>query len=206
MEKISLIIEIVVHFFIFAIFAVILYNFKGLTYKDHHFFNIICFINIISFLVFVICQSVFLGMIISYNLSYNCSEDITNELLRKENEKTKINIIYIAINLGLDFINIFINSIYILINDSLFECCNNWEKYNEEKKRIKSKRERKRNAENVREIVVNRRIINGAQEPVRESDANRGNNNRNEQQSDQIRAIRFSGNISLYTTDIASSN
>jgi len=119
MEKISLIIEIVVHFFIFAIFAVILYNFKGLTYKDHHFFNIICFINIISFLVFVICQSVFLGMINKYNLSYNCSDDITNELLRKENEKTKNNIIYIAINLGLDVFYVFINSIYILINDSL---------------------------------------------------------------------------------------
>ena len=39
--------------------------------------------------IFIICQSIFLGRIIKHDLSYNCSDRITNEVFRNENEKTK---------------------------------------------------------------------------------------------------------------------
>ena len=62
------------------------------------------FIYLILYLLFklacIICLSVFLGRIIKYNFSYYCSDEITNELLKKENEKINKSILYIAINLG----------------------------------------------------------------------------------------------------------
>ena len=58
-------------------------------------------------------------MIINNNLSYNCSDDITNELLRKENEKTKKNTIFIAINFGLDVFNLILDLIYYNYNKCL---------------------------------------------------------------------------------------
>ncbi len=214
MEKISLIVEVVILILVFVSFGIILYRFEDITclegYRD---FNKVILMCIIFIFVFVICQSVFLGMIVYYDLSYNCSDDKTNELLRKENRKTKNNIIFIAINLGLDAFNVFINLIYLLINNVLFKYCHYFEKYDEENKRIKSERERERerenererererNAQHAREIVVNRRINNGTEEPIREYDANRGNNN-NEQQNNQPRQIRYNNNISLHTSDM----
>ena len=69
-------------------------------------FLIIC---LIINLAFVICQSVFLGGIIKYNLAYHCSDEITNEILRKENLNTKTSIKFTAINLGFDIFYILFN-------------------------------------------------------------------------------------------------
>ena len=200
-ERTCLIIEIVLHIFVFIFFGIYLYRFE-----EHHslyrcyFFNFsILFISILN-LIFVICHSVFLGMIISYNFSYNCSDDITNELLRKENKKTNNNIIYIAINLSLDVFYVFINLIYLLINCLLFLYYDYEEKYKEEEERKRSERERKKNEVNTREIFVNRRINNGTEEPVREFGENRENNNSNEKQKNQPRQIN-----SLYTSNIDNS-
>ena len=77
---------------------------------------------ILIILVCAICQSVFLGRIIANDLSYNCSDDITNEVLRKENEKTKKSIIYTAVNLGLDLFFIFFNVLVILIYAIVKKC------------------------------------------------------------------------------------
>jgi len=93
-------------------------------------------------LIFVICQGVLFGMIIYYNLSYNCSDDITNGIFRKENKKTKNNIILIAINFGVDVFNLFINLIYLV-----YYIC-------------RRESERKRNKVHEREIVTNRMINN----------------------------------------------
>ncbi len=58
----------------------------------------------------IICQSVFLFRMIQNDVSdYNCSDSITNEIIRKETEFTKRNIIYTKINL-------FIDSIFLLGN------------------------------------------------------------------------------------------
>ena len=59
-------------------------------------------IGLILNLIFIICHSVFLGRIMHNDLSYKCSDDITNEVLKKENENTKKSILYTTINLGLN--------------------------------------------------------------------------------------------------------
>ena len=59
-------------------------------------------LSVLTFLICLICQAVFLGYIVHYSLSYNCSDVITNELLKKEEGKTKRSIIFTAVSLGLD--------------------------------------------------------------------------------------------------------
>ena len=51
---------------------------------------------------------------IGHNLEYNCSDNITNEVFRKENEKTKKSIFYISINLGIELFVVSLNIIYII--------------------------------------------------------------------------------------------
>ena len=68
------------------------------------------------FFICIICHSVFLGKIIYNDLSYNCSDDITNEVLKKENQNTKTSILYTSVNLGLDIFIILINVLVVLIN------------------------------------------------------------------------------------------
>ena len=65
-------------------------------------------------LVGVICQSIFLGRIIQYSSSYYCSDIITNEIIRMNNEDTEKTIIYIVINLTADIFYILLNFIPLL--------------------------------------------------------------------------------------------
>ena len=65
---------------------------------NYHVF-IYLIINSIFLLIFIICHSVFLSRIINNDISYNCSDDITNEVLRKERENTKKTILHTNINL-----------------------------------------------------------------------------------------------------------
>ena len=57
-----------------------------------------------------------MGKIIYNDLSYNCSDDITNEVSKKENQNTKASILYTSVNLGLDIFIILINVLVVLIN------------------------------------------------------------------------------------------
>ena len=66
-------------------------------------------------LVFIICHSVFIGKIIHNDLSYDCSDDITNEVLRQENTNTKKSILWIAINLGGNVFFLVYNVLIVLI-------------------------------------------------------------------------------------------
>ena len=59
-------------------------------------------INYIFLLMFIICHSVFLSRIINNDISYNCSDEITNEVLRKERKNTKKTIFHTKINLIAD--------------------------------------------------------------------------------------------------------
>ena len=88
------------------------------------FLNFILLLNLIC----LICQSVFLGKIIKNDLAYDCSDEITNEVLRLENLNTKKTIIYSGINLGADVLYILFNVLFFLIV-YIKEKCENY-KYN----------------------------------------------------------------------------
>ena len=110
-------------FFIFIVFVMeIIFGIAMIFSQNHNkkseneyifSFYIIYFL---IFLITMIGQSIFLVRIIYNNVSYNCSDAITNELFKKENENTKKTILYTAINLGLDIFIIFLNFLPILIN------------------------------------------------------------------------------------------
>ena len=57
----------------------------------------------------------FFRKIINNDLSYNCSDAITNEVLKKENDNTKKSVIYTSINLGLNIFTFFINIFTMMI-------------------------------------------------------------------------------------------
>ena len=78
--------------------------------------------------IFIIIQSVVLRKIIYYNIFYNCSDDITNEVFKKENDNTNKTILYISINIGLD---IFIILLHFLPKLKIFiiEILNKFKNY-----------------------------------------------------------------------------
>lgn len=63
-----------------------------------------------------------MGKIIYNDLSYNCSDDITNEVSKKENQNTKSSILYTSVNLWLDIFIILINVLVVLINCLINKC------------------------------------------------------------------------------------
>ena len=65
--------------------------------------------------VFITCKSIFLGIMIGHYLAYDCYDNITNEVFRKENEKTKNSNFYIFINLGIEIFVFLFNIIYMQI-------------------------------------------------------------------------------------------
>ena len=123
MEKICLLVEAIILFVIFI--SIPLLSYADTRVGSPDIFVIMYIIIIFSFptiFVCAICQSVFLGRIIANDLSYDCSDDTTNEVLRKENENTKKSMIYTATNLGLDLFLIFINIFSILICYIINKC------------------------------------------------------------------------------------
>ena len=72
-------------------------------------------IELILNLICTILQGVFFGKIIKNDLAYNCSDDITNDVLRLENLNTKKSIIYSWINLGADALFLLLNAVVIII-------------------------------------------------------------------------------------------
>ena len=142
-------------------------------------------IGLILILIFIICHAVFLGRIIHNDLSYKCSDDITNEISKKENENTKKSILYTTINLGLNIFTFLINIltmviIYLIEKFGCFLFSNNndnnrpsiMEKnFNPGEKEFKSDNI---NETNDREVVVNNRM------PVQDNQyINRQNHNAN---------------------------
>ena len=99
-EKILLLVEPIIIFVFNIIFIFIFIFLHGSDIMN----NLICcdFLYLIFFIPFMICQSVFISAIIENNLFYECSDDLTNELLNHENKNTKKTIIYGAINLAAD--------------------------------------------------------------------------------------------------------
>ena len=119
MEKICILVEAII---IFCFLGLVLYmisarckscyDFKKSIYDILFGFLVIC---LLLNLTCIICQSVFIGRIIKYDLAYHCSDEITNEVLRKENLNTKKSIKFTAINLGIDIFYILFNIFWVLI-------------------------------------------------------------------------------------------
>ena len=156
---------------------------KGLDVNDKSFsyFIAIIFFCLLLILACLISQSVFLGRIIKSDLSYNCSDDITNEVLRKENENTKKSIIYTAANLGIDIFvflfNILLYPIAYLI-DKCDDCYISSKNLNNKtnNNKINNSAKNINNSDGIHEMlgreinVVNRR-------PIQENPINYGLNN-----------------------------
>ena len=160
------------------------------TFCDHKkdslyecFFVILIISSLLSFIC-IICQSVFLRRIIDYDLSYDCSDKITNEMLRKENLNLKESIKYTAVNLGLDCFYILFNLIgflifiiLVIIEEIKFSRYmakdKNLTVYNNNDLEHNKKNEEGRNKENAKEVIVD----NGTLTIVNQSDKLADNNN-----------------------------
>ena len=66
-------------------------------------------------IISIIPQLIFVILIITNDLSYDCSDKITNELYKKLNINTKINIIIMFINLAADLLIIIIMIIILIL-------------------------------------------------------------------------------------------
>ena len=82
-------------------------------------------IMILTYISCMICSSVNLVKMKYYSVSYDCSDSITNEVFRKENQNTKILILYTAINLGFDVFFILIHILGYLYKKINCDCCYN---------------------------------------------------------------------------------
>ena len=121
MSKVCLLVEVIV-IFSALILSICLFCLIACASPSHGaggscecLFNIPAIICLSLILVCIICQSVFLGNIIKYDFDYDCSDEITNEILRKENKNTKTTIKYIAANLGLDIFFILFITLRLII-------------------------------------------------------------------------------------------
>ena len=111
-EKNSLLSEAIIISCLYVIIPSLLYHDKECKKLIPNFLLGFSFLTIFTFFI---CHSVFLGKIISNNLLYECSDDITNEVLRIANDNTRKSILYTALNLGLDIFIILINVILLLV-------------------------------------------------------------------------------------------
>ena len=159
MVKVCLLVEVIITFSLFILFicffclcgCALRHGGAGqLFYSIFLIFLIIC---LSLYLVCIICQSVFLGRIIKHDFDYDCSDEITNEILRKENINTKKSIKYTAANLGIDIFFVLFNIIFMLI---LF-IKNNF---------FNVKKEEKTNSENNNNICKENTISNSKTEDV----------------------------------------
>ena len=126
LEKIFSIIESIM-FLIFvitlSIIIIIIFRiYKGIDSLRITLFSFLI-IGLVIIFIFIICHSVFFGRIIHNDLSYNCSDEKTNEILKKENENAKKFILLTAINLGLNIFTFLINILIMLIIYLLEKYC-----------------------------------------------------------------------------------
>ena len=119
--KLLLIIEPIIMFL--SIFSLIVGACLGNC--DNVFICVFIFIGLLI-LSSLVCYVVFLLRIIRNDLSYDCSDKITNELFKIQNDNTKITILYSLINLGADLLSsiLIILSLFVLLCiDCCKDCC-----------------------------------------------------------------------------------
>ena len=129
MESILLIVEAAIIFSFFLgllIFFITGCIFIRKSSMDEKIFYMVLFAFLIIYMVFllvcIICHSVFIGRIIHNDLFYDCSDSLTNEVLRQENKNTKKTILWTAINLGGDVFFLVYNGLVVLIFYIINKC------------------------------------------------------------------------------------
>ena len=185
MEKTCLLVESIIILCLFFL-LVLSFIFNYFDKSPDYVFFVLLFLFICFFPVFIcfICQSVFLGRMIKFDLSYDCSDKITNEVIRKENINTQRSIKFTAINLAFDILYLLVNG----INIYLYKC------YSESKEELPKEiainnhkindHMDKYNIENfkkesAREVIVNNKtpaIMNEFDKPVNNINNNMNNN------------------------------
>ena len=185
MEKKCLLAEAIICFilWLFLILICIICLFKSSHFRGigaaFCFIYLICFLSL--YLICIICQSIFIGRIIKYNLEYNCSDEITNEIIKKETSKTKKHIIYILVNFGLDVFFILFNIFALSIN-FFKEKCNECDFFNFPKiKKIKNNKNKNNQVNGIskapkKEVVVNNEIPNLNNKQIGNNIINNNNN------------------------------
>ena len=160
MEKNCLLAESIVFFIVIIFFLLII---KEVDRNVEEVVSKFIILFLITDIPFIICHSVFLVGIINNDSTYECSDKITNEYLRKETTYTKKSITYTAVNLGFDVFYIAINILGLLIalinricekiEDRLYEWekKNNYEKNNYDNNNVNAQ---KIKVEPIREVVV----------------------------------------------------
>ncbi len=99
-EKILL---LVIPIILLVLWLCISFIYKLIYFSENYLVMIMHIINFLCLLTSIICSSIFLkNMVQLYNISYECSDLITNEAIKNDNSNTKRQIIYTSVNLGLD--------------------------------------------------------------------------------------------------------
>jgi membrane protein YdbS with pleckstrin-like domain len=101
--KTLLLCEFIILLVILFILLMLKLKMKEQNVKIFYVFSIICLLYYVSI---IICFIIFLVGIKKNDLFYDCSDDITNEYLKEENNNTKKSIKIVAINLVLDIVAI----------------------------------------------------------------------------------------------------
>ena len=188
-EKILLLVEPILAIFI-ALLAICAYFGGG---GDEAFKCFIIFYSLL-FVSCIICHIVFFARIIYYDFSnYECSDKITNEIIRIENLNTKKTILFTAINLGADLIIIIFN-VFPFLYPKCEDCCDNChlnlcEKCcNFIKDKICKKKKSKENVtskKGIRKTVYTEKTRNKIGNKIKVN--NNGNNNiKREENSDKV--------------------
>jgi hypothetical protein len=138
-------------------------------------------------LICIICQGVFLGKIIKYDLSYDCSDEKTNEVLRLENLNTKKSIIYTWVNLGLDIFyllfNVFAHLVFLIMKilDVVeLDCCCEIESKDTKISTYNNNRYDFKANEPIREVIPNEGIQNQIEKPEDNNNIDNNINNNND--------------------------
>ena len=110
-------------------------------------------------------------------MEYNCSDEITNEIIKKETSKTKKHIIYILVNFGLDVLFILFNIFSLSIN-FFKEKCNDCNFFNfpKIKKINKNKKGNGISKAPKKEVGVNNGIPNLNNKQIGKNISNNNNN------------------------------
>ena len=111
---------------------------------------ILCVVYFFLHFVSMMCHSVFIGRMNYYNIIYDCSDSITNEILKKEYDKTKKTSLLSIFNLVGDIIYIIYFIIVFIYN------CLNLEEKEEEEKILKYRQN------NYREVEINNKQTSDA--------------------------------------------
>ena len=118
-EKTLLLVEPIITFIFMCIFILCYCQ----SYEKMYVIDYFYLMNFLLFFSCMICHCVFIKKIIKNDLFYECSDEVTNEILNQENKNTKKTIIYTAINLVPDIlVTILLGPILLVLSCKNCDC------------------------------------------------------------------------------------